>query len=106
MYISISDIKKHLNIEDCHVAEDSYLANLYAVAEQTICSGTDTLLSSLVGDDGELLPMARHAILLLIGHWYNSREAVSYGTPKTLPLGYEYLCANLRNYGRNERNYR
>lgn len=106
MYISITDIKKHLNIEDCHTQEDSYLANLYQVAEQTICSGTDTLLSNLIGDDGELLPMARHAILLLIGHWYNSREAVSYGTPKTLPLGYDYLCANLRNYGRNERNYR
>lgn len=106
MYISLSDIKKHINIEDCYTQEDNYLITLYQVAEQTICSGADTLLSHLIGDDGELLPMARHAILLLVGHWYASREAVSYGTPKTLPLGYDYLVANLRNYGRNNRNYR
>lgn len=105
MHISITDIKKHINIEDCHTADDAYLRTLYQVAEQAVCAGADTLLSNLIDSEGELIPIARHAILLLIGHWYSSREAVSYGTPKTLPLGYDYLVAQLRNYGANNSNY-
>lgn len=33
----------------------------------------------------------RHAMLLLIGHWYMNREAVMVGTPSVLPFGVELL---------------
>lgn len=41
-------------------------------------------------------PAIRQAILLLVGHWYNSREAVSPAQIKELPFGVEALLSPYR----------
>ncbi len=38
---------------------------------------------------------ARHAILLIVGHWFNTREAVSDKPLKTVPIGAQRVIDNL-----------
>ncbi len=48
--------------------------------------------------DPDKLEMVRHAIRLIVGHWYANREAVSdsRGTPTELPLSVTWLLEPLR----------
>jgi uncharacterized phiE125 gp8 family phage protein len=50
------------------------------------------------GDDGESVPMAiRHAILLLVGHYYNSTEPVNVGASVApIPMTVDYLLQSHR----------
>lgn len=51
-------------------------------------------------DAAEIPAPIRHAILLLIGHYYQSREEVTYATirPWELPVGVQYLLAPYRDW--------
>jgi len=52
------------------------------------------------GDAADTVPAAiRQAMLLLIGHWYANREAVSAGTYAELPLAVMSLIAPFRQVG-------
>jgi uncharacterized phiE125 gp8 family phage protein len=49
---------------------------------------------AVAGDSSEPRPLpawARHAIYLMLDHWYNHRSAVAQANLTTLPLGVEYL---------------
>jgi uncharacterized phiE125 gp8 family phage protein len=46
------------------------------------------------GEDASSVPAdLRHAYLLLIGHWYQHREAASDAKAETLPLGFDMLIS-------------
>lgn len=38
------------------------------------------------------------AMFLLIGHFYDNRTAVTFGSPKVLPIGYERIINQYKNY--------
>lgn len=97
MYIKLEDIKKHLNIEDCYNEDNQYLISLYHTATDVLTFHTDRTIESLVVG-GELLPTARHAILLLIGQYYSFRESVTPSSIRELPLGFEFLCNKITNF--------
>lgn len=46
-------------------------------------------------------PAVQQAVLLLVGHWYDNREAVNndYQTPQSTPFGFEALLQPYRNLG-------
>lgn len=46
-------------------------------------------------------PVVQQAVLLLVGHWYDNREAVNndYQTPQSIPFGFEALLQPYRNLG-------
>lgn len=46
-------------------------------------------------EDAEAAPI-RHAILLLVGHWYQSREGVTAGQMSAMPFAVDALLAPLR----------
>ena len=52
-----------------------------------------TLVETDPADDSEmaLTPDVEQAMLMLIAHWYENREAVSDGAANTVPLGVERL---------------
>lgn len=97
MYLEIEDVKRHLYIETTD--DDRYIADLITVAEDAVKRDLNvSSLSDLEGEDGELSPSVVHAMLLLIGTWYNCRESVTYGVPNRVPHAYEYLLDLCRCY--------
>lgn len=92
MYITIDKVKKHLNIDADFLDDDNYITSLIEVAENVVERHIGYKLSDKVeANDGCLPKGIEHAMLLLIGHFYNTREAVTFGTGTELPLGYNYL---------------
>lgn len=96
MYITLDEAKAHcrVDIED----DDNYITELIDVAEQVISNEiSDNLADVAVGG---ILPSAlKQAVLLTIGHFYNTRESVVYGTtPSKVPMTVDYLIAPYKNW--------
>lgn len=98
IYISLEQIKAHLNIDEDFHDEDQYLMSLADVAVKAIENHIDTCICQFV-HDGELEAPLLHAALLLIGNYYMNRESESIGhIVNTVPHGYEYLLQPYREY--------
>ena len=70
-------LKKHVRADDFS-DDDQYLAHLLEAAKQYVCTATNRNSEELVdAKTGELPATLQHAVLLIAGHWYNQREAVS-----------------------------
>lgn len=91
MYINLSLAKKHMNIDEDFTDDDEYILHLIQASEDAVQYHIDCPLSYYECCDGELESGLKHSILLLIGHYYNSREAVSFGNGVEVPLSYQYL---------------
>ena len=84
MMLSLEAVKKHVRSDD-FAEDDEYLQTLTEAAEEHIANVTNRSINELTGmsSDGVSLPKPiQQAILLLVGHWYNQREAVA-GTQMT-----------------------
>lgn len=97
MYVTLQQAKKHLNIDDSFTDDDNYILQLIQVAEDAVSKNTNIALSEMV-DGGTLPPSIIHSILLLVGNFYNNREATSYSVPSEVPFAYKYLINLNRNF--------
>jgi len=91
MYLTLDKAKKHLNIDTDFIEDDNYIMSLIEVAENVVERHIGYNLSDKLDDDGCLPKGLEHAMLLMIGTFYNSRESVTFGSGSELPLGYNYL---------------
>lgn len=96
MYITIEDLKKHLNVD--HSEDDAYIEELAEVAEDAVAEYLNRPLTDFVGDAGVLKASVRHAIRLLVGTWYASRESVAFASPSVMPDGVYALLLPLRRF--------
>lgn len=97
--LDLNLVKKHLNIEKEFTDDDLYICNLIEVAEQVVKNAVmPDKEEDLLDDEGEYLPNVRHAILLLIGTWYASRESVTFGMPQKVPHGFDYIIQQIKTY--------
>lgn len=100
MYVTIDDLKKHLNVD--HSEDDAQIRELEAVAEDAIATYLNKPLSDFCDttqcEHQQLKPAIRHAIRLLVGTWYASREDTVYASTSTLPTGVVSLLLPLRNF--------
>lgn len=69
--IDLLDAKTHLRID--HDDDDSYIEALILVAQEYITG----IITDPVEGVPEVTETQRHAARLLIGHWYEHREAAS-----------------------------
>lgn len=98
MYVTLEEIKKHLNIEANFNEDDKYLVHLAQVAQLVVEKHIDDNLDAL-NQGGEFPPPLKQAMLLFIGDLYANRESTSFGaTPNELPLSYRYLLSLYTNY--------
>lgn len=75
--VDLELLKKHVRADD-FADDDEYLAHLLDAAEQYVCTATNREAAELLEMGGGKLPtMLQQVVLLIAGHWYNQREAVS-----------------------------
>lgn len=93
MYITLKEAREHLNITDEFFTDDDrYILSLIAVAEDAVEKRLDRSLGDCVDSrTGELAPAVRQSVLLLIGTFYNQREATSVQNVKEVPLTFGFL---------------
>lgn len=101
MYIDLSTIKKHLNIDESFKDDDEYLLMLEKVAEKSVAKHIDKDLAELE-DGGELPSPLLQAMLLFIGNMYNTRESVTFGSAMEVPLSYNYILDLYKDYSKKE----
>lgn len=95
MYMTVEDLKKHLNVD--HSEDDTYISDLIEVAEDYVATYLNAPLTEYVEDD-KLKASVKHAIRLLVGTWYANRESVAFATPSVLPDGVYSLLLPLRKF--------
>lgn len=96
-YLTLSQIKKQLNIDTEFTDDDLYLTQLGGVAEEIVARHIDQNLSDLESEEGNLpLPIIQ-AMLLQVGSLYMTRENISNVNLNKIPFSYEYLLATFKN---------
>ena len=98
MYLQLYQIKKHLNLDETFGDDDEYLMDLANMAQNTVAHHIDCNLSRLEDANGNLPMAIIHAMLLLVGTMYAKRETIVFGGVQEVPLAYEYLLSQYRDY--------
>lgn len=91
MYVDLETVKKHLNLDDSFIEDDSYLGLLIMTAEDAVSLHIDKPLVELENSQGELPPAIIHSILLLIGNLYANREPAAFASSVKVPYTLDYL---------------
>ena len=100
-YLTLDEIKKHLNLDSWFTDDDSYLESLAEVAQVAIEKHLGYSFNELKYNYGIVPKSIIHAMLLMIGNFYNNRESLSTLTLKEVPLAYQYLLQQFKNYTYN-----
>jgi uncharacterized phage protein (predicted DNA packaging) len=76
--VDIALLKMHVRADDFS-DDDQYLQHLLNAAEEYVCRATNRTTAELLelGDGSSLPATLKQAVLMIAGHWYNQREAVS-----------------------------
>ena len=102
IYIPLCLVKEHLHIDEWFNDDDQYLENLILVSQEVVSNHIGYSLEEILDPYGCIPKPIEQAILLLIGHFYNNRETTSTLTVKEVPLAYEYLLQQYKNYRYND----
>lgn len=95
--VELELLKQHVRADDFS-EDDEYLEHLLRAAEEYVTGATNRSEAELLAmGDGEHLPATlRQAVLLVAGHWYNQREAVSGVEMREVPFGLQALLKPYR----------
>ena len=97
MFLSLSEVKSHLIVDETFTADDNYLVSLIVTAEATVENIMDRQLSDLQ-EDGLLPTPILHAIKLLVANWYENREPLSSTNLHKNAYGVEPLLGRYKKY--------
>ena len=90
-------LKKSVRADDCD-SDDELLSHLLDASMTYVTDATGRSASELaaMGTDGMYPPDLRQAVVMLAGHWYNQREAVSGVQMAEVPYSLQALVKPFR----------
>lgn len=101
-YLTLEEIKKHLNLDSEFIDDDAYLTALASASEDVVSKYIDYPLTQLEDSEGSLPEALKFAMLLWIGTIYSVRESVTAVSMSTVPHSLELLCDLYRDYTINK----
>lgn len=101
-YITIDEIKQHLNIEKDFTEDDKYIQQLQEAATDAIELNCDITLSDLEDEEGNLPPAIKQAIMILVANFYNNRESVTSASANIIPYSLQYLVDLYKDYSKKK----
>lgn len=96
LYVTVEEVKKHLNIEEFFTEDDKYILSLIEVAHEAVKLHLNG--ASIVDENNEIYPNIKQAILLLIGTLYNNRESITFASSRVVSHAYDYLLQLSKSY--------
>ena len=97
-YLTLDEIKKHLNIDSAFTDDDVYLESLAAASEDVVSKYIDYPLQQLEDADGDIPKALKFAMMLWIGTIYAVRESATSVNTTPMPHSLEMLCDLYRDY--------
>ena len=101
-YVSLSYLKKQLNIDSAFTDDDEYIQLLEEAAEEVVARYCDYPLSQYEDENGNLPKSLNHAIALWVATNYSIRESVSATSMNNVPGTFELLMDLFRDYRINK----
>ena len=100
MYVTLSQVKQHINIDETYNGDDDYIIQLIHAAEDAVVKRLNVKhLSRLVDSNTGGLPgSVSQSILLLVGNWYQNREPIAMGNAVKIPYTLDFLFDLNKNY--------
>ena len=101
LFITLKQIKKQCRLDADDNSEDPYLELIGLAAEQAVENHLNRTLYADKVPEGESEGLVvtsdiTMAMLLMVGQFYENREATSEFTMKKVPLAYSYLLERYR----------
>lgn len=97
-YVTVEEIKKHLNIETGFTDDDIYILNLISTAELAVYEylngGLSGATTHIIIDNEEVTAIpktVKQAIILLVSHFYLNRGLVSFAQGFEIPYAFKFL---------------
>lgn len=101
-FVALELLKQHVRADD-FAGDDTYLQHLLNAAQQAVVTATNRTEDELLDLGGGKCPYdLQQAILLLAGHWYNQREAVSSAQMAEVPYTMQSLIKPYRKLADDE----
>lgn len=97
MYLTLQELKEHLNIEPDFKDDDQYILTLAQTAEDAFERHTDRKLTDILVN-GDLPASARHCMKLMVGQWFANREGTVFASNNKIDYAIDYLIALNRKY--------
>lgn len=92
MLVSPELIRQYVRADDIDGADDALLLSCQEAAEAYVTDATERGAAELLEmGDGELPAPLRQAVLMLVAHWYNQREAVAGVQMQSVPYTIDAL---------------
>lgn len=93
MYVTVEEVKKHLNID--YEEDDQYLQDLIEAAEDAIERFIQQPFKDI--EVNATIPASiKHAIKLMVGGFYANREPVAFASTNEIPYGLHFLLIQFR----------
>ncbi len=92
MYVLLEEAKRHLNLDAWFDEDDNYIMELIKASENIVEKRIGKPLNKCIDKNGELEPSVKHSILLLVGTYYNQREATSPTNISKVPYTFDFLA--------------
>lgn len=93
MYVTLKEARAHLQLDDYFHDDDALIEQYVRAAENALEKRVNRPLSDLIDRrTGELQASTKEAVLLLVGHFYNQREATTVQNLRAAPLAWDFLA--------------